>query len=1707
MKTASAIYKMLRALDTSWYEIRVVQGNNIYGLDKLKSVTMHPMLTSESGISIGNACATECRVTLLEQSAYWPRMAQFTVDFRISSGAGGTKSEWITAGTFYTDVRSEDKDGNLSIVAFDGMMKADQSWTDKIPSESLPSTWPITAYDWASMIQNAELATFDDITQLDDNVAFIGLDTTTSIRDVLKSIAAVHAGNWIMTSDEKLRLIQFENVNEPEEGQVIRYSNLERSMVTFEDSPSLSPVTGVHLETEGGTVVESGTDTGYILKAMCDFSTSTGVAELCLSKIEQYSYKPFAVGDAHLDPIVEIGDSVKIDGTIYQVMTIDWIFSKDPVADVSAPYDQEVDHEYTIQNDQAKNYRKAMAAVDAKMGDYVQWDEVSTAIEQNPESVVIAASGTYVTQTEYDETISEIQNQLDGNIQSWSGNEVPTLNNSPAVDWDTATKRAEHVGDMYFINSDAGIPEAGNYYRFENNNGTYSWQLITDSLATEALARAAAALAAAEGAQDTADAAEAEAQLKGRIFVVRPTPPYDVGDLWFNNTDSVIKVCMTARASGSFVDSDWVKRDNYADYNELDAWLSQYSETIQDILNQVDKKAETYYQDMDPQLEWGVSTIAGVAIAGINVVGIDSFVVAAHKGDLWYRTTDNTTWYWDGLHWIQQDVPNEVFDQIDGKAQVFVSTPYPPYAVGDLWFNGTDSDIKTCIRARDSGSYVGTDWVKYNKYTDDSALEDFVEVTYSADLEVTQREISAKVQKDQSGTKTTFGWVMDETAHTWYSNNQEVMKVNRSGLSVKGTITATSGFIGSESSGFEINATNIHNGMTSLTDTTHNGVFIGTNGIALGAGNFTVTSGGAVTAKNLSITGGSIKLGGTASAPVFQVTSSGAVTASNLAITGGTIKIGGTSSNPVFNVSSSGAVTASNMTINGGSITIRDNSNNVIFSANSSGVTVNGNGRFTGTVYAGNIVSETAQAGAGYFNGSGITTGSIYGGDGNGQIAQYTLGDYNVARYNGAGAYTTASFSSGVQGSLYNADVFGLAISSTSGTYPAYFCATSITALSTMYANDFYIELGGDRQLGLKTHYHTVVVSQDGTVQFGQPTTERPDPFNVADTQAYRDGVAAVTVTSLDLEYTYDDEMHIYRLMGYAKNQAGTIVYQSTTGQWNTDRSAYVDGKADGADEVTVTTITRTYPDGESSYPYYDSPTLGKIIEFKAIATMSNNHSGTQILTVPADAAYNAGYADGSGSGAGSVHVTAMQYYTVSGEDTISYNSDNNTLSASVQATLSNGNTNGSIRTVTFPANLAYNAGAQSITVSSIGLNTSWSTSSTGYVYETANNRYAANIRATLNNNRAWTNTVYIPATDAFNAGSSATSTVLTIASGSVISTTASNYTAYDSGYNFGLSGNLYTSGSYQYGRVQIKNAAGTVLKTMRLVIPVSSGSVSSITVSRISGDMNDWEFDGNDVYVGVNLAAKNGSTTVYSTTGRVLVNDIVNFFAPASGTVLATETSTANNNYAFEVDTTGYTNAFYRSGNYQYVRFQLKDSDGYNLDIVRVKMASTSSAITEVLALTSDASNYTSYSRQASFYASSLYTPSGGSTTYARVQVNLNSGSSEIIRVAVPASTSVTVTDIESHCTSQDYSDYWQNSLGQWMLKVRAMSGSTTLYEKSLNVNHAVNWGKAQTETSWVQIMSSDYSLAGKQVTLYCYNADNSLIYQNNVRITYDDR
>ena len=152
------------------------------------------------------------------------------------------------------------------------------------------------------------------------------------------------------------------------------------------------------------------------------------------------------------------------------------------------------------------------------------------------------------------QVIADLQNQVDGAIETWFYEGVPTLDNAPASSWKTDKDKDTHLGDLYYDN------KTGKAYRFAKDGNTYKWTIITDT-------DIAKALSDASKAQETADG-------KMKVFSAQPTPPYQLGDIWVNATypsngstykNEVLR-CQTDKKAGSqFAIADWIKASKYTD--------------------------------------------------------------------------------------------------------------------------------------------------------------------------------------------------------------------------------------------------------------------------------------------------------------------------------------------------------------------------------------------------------------------------------------------------------------------------------------------------------------------------------------------------------------------------------------------------------------------------------------------------------------------------------------------------------------------------------------------------------------------------------------------------------------------------------------------------------------------------------------------------------------------------------------------------------------------------------------------------------------------------------------------------------------------------------------------------------------------------------------------------------------------------------------
>ena len=192
------------------------------------------------------------------------------------------------------------------------------------------------------------------------------------------------------------------------------------------------------------------------------------------------------------------------------------------------------------------------------------------------------------------QNFEDVQEQLDGKVETWYYSGIPSLSNLPASDWTTNDEKDKHIGDLYYDQS------TGYVYRFELDNNVYKWQEIHDKNATDALS-------IANNALDTADG-------KKRVFMVQPTPPYDNGDLWVQGSNGDIKVCQISRQTGSYVATDWIIASKYTDNTYASAIVDELGGTTTTILSgQVVQEMANYTKFTD------LSTGGSTTIAGENI--------------------------------------------------------------------------------------------------------------------------------------------------------------------------------------------------------------------------------------------------------------------------------------------------------------------------------------------------------------------------------------------------------------------------------------------------------------------------------------------------------------------------------------------------------------------------------------------------------------------------------------------------------------------------------------------------------------------------------------------------------------------------------------------------------------------------------------------------------------------------------------------------------------------------------------------------------------------------------------------------------------------------------------------------------------------------------------------------------------------------------
>ena len=253
-----------------------------------------------------------------------------------------------------------------------------------------------------------------------------------------------------------------------------------------------------------------------------------------------------------------------------------------------------------------------------------------------------------------------------------------------------------------------------------------------------------------------------------------------------------------------FVKSDGTV-GNVADINtKADDAKNYIDNTLPDILDgiqaQLDGQIEQFFYNYDPTnaTEPTSTWIAEDTRTGTNTER------EKHLGDLFYNTDTGKVFRYvkvrqfvpppsqggvPGIRWVYQwqqlsdeeleqalAIANDALDLAKTKRRIFTTTPYTPYEVGDLWVQGTTGDIMRCKTARATGNYSASDWEKASKYTDDTALNNFVSGQFAQTIANLGEQIDGKIETFFQATDPSISWasLADAMAHEgdlWYNTS------------------------------------------------------------------------------------------------------------------------------------------------------------------------------------------------------------------------------------------------------------------------------------------------------------------------------------------------------------------------------------------------------------------------------------------------------------------------------------------------------------------------------------------------------------------------------------------------------------------------------------------------------------------------------------------------------------------------------------------------------------------------------------------------------------------------------------------------------------------------------------------------------------------------------------------------------------------------
>lgn len=393
MQSTNATYNSLFSANARKQVQIIINGIYTYDEDAIISVGTSLALFSGNTMSLGGTVAKRLNVRFYPGGDYlsYPQMASVVLKVRLTNGT--TNSSWLTKGTFYIDTRKYDSiTGIMELECYDAMLKGEELY---ILDANTPGTWPQNMRAVASDIATRLGVTFENSTAISNTYTIDAPPFDMSMREILGYIAVANGGNFIITEGtNKLRFVAYAAT--PSSGNT---QDLGYKCSSFVTSTRFDTISKVIMNTSADTYLESGDNTGREIEVYCPWGTQTicNALKNTLAAVS-FEYLPYEAQNAYLNPAMELGDYITVNGTTGMICTVDVSYDALSLANVTAPTDEEINHEFPTRNtmeDVVRRVQSAQASI-AILGDEIELkvdaDGVIAAINLSQETATISAS-------------------------------------------------------------------------------------------------------------------------------------------------------------------------------------------------------------------------------------------------------------------------------------------------------------------------------------------------------------------------------------------------------------------------------------------------------------------------------------------------------------------------------------------------------------------------------------------------------------------------------------------------------------------------------------------------------------------------------------------------------------------------------------------------------------------------------------------------------------------------------------------------------------------------------------------------------------------------------------------------------------------------------------------------------------------------------------------------------------------------------------------------------------------------------------------------------------------------------------------------------------------------------------------------------------------------------------------------------------------